>query len=74
MTEEMHDFVDNQGFSIYEFGISQVYHHFGIGENYQKYLSFSWKTDSKIIYFMFTVLLFGLSSAPFILPRLCVVF
>ena len=51
--------------------MSQVYHHIDIDNNYQKYLHFSWKIDGKIIYFMFIVLPFSLSSVPLILPKLC---
>ena len=64
----MQDFVDNEGFP-YKFDISQGYHHENIDENHQKYLGFSWKIDGKIRYFMFTVLPFGLCSAPFIFTK-----
>ena len=64
----MQDFVDNEGFP-YKFDISQGYHHIDIDENHQKYLGSSWKIDGKIRYFMFTVLPFGLCSAPFIFTK-----
>ena len=40
-----------------------------IDDNYQKYLGFSWKIDGKIIYFMFIVLPFSFSFAPFIFTK-----
>ena len=46
----MQDFVHNKGL-LHKFDISQGYHHIGIDENDQKYLSFSWKFDGKIRYF-----------------------
>ena len=58
----MQDFVDNEGF-LYKFDNSQGYHHIDIDENHQKYLGFSWKID---LINMFTVLPFGLCSAPFV--------
>ena len=64
----MQDFVDNEGF-LYKFDISQGYYHIDIDENHQKYLGFSGKVDDKIRYFMFTVLPFGLFSAPFIFTK-----
>ena len=64
----MQDFVDNKGF-LYKFDTSQGYHHIDIDENHQKYLGFSWKIDGKIRYFMFTVLLLRLCSAPFIFTK-----
>ena len=33
---------------LYEFGISEGYHHIDIDDNYQKKLGFSWKIDSKL--------------------------
>ena len=65
----MQDLVDNEGF-LYIFDISQGYHHTGIDENHQNYLGFSWNINGKIRYFMFTVLPFGLCSAPFIFTKL----
>ena len=50
---------------FYKFDVSQGYHHIHIDHNYQKYLGFISKIDGKIIYFMFIVLPFSFSSAPF---------
>ena len=33
---------------LYKFDISQGYHHIDIDDNYQKYLGFSWKIDSRL--------------------------
>ena len=65
----MQDFADNKDF-LYKFDISQGYRRIDIDKNHQKYLGFSWKIDGKIRYFMFTVLPFGLCSAPFIFTKL----
>ena len=54
---------------FYKFDISQGYHHIHIDHNYQKYLGFISKIDGKIIYFMFIVLPFSFSSAPFIFTK-----
>ena len=54
---------------LYKFDISQCYHQIDIDHNYPKYLGFSWKIDGKIIYFMFIVLPFSFSSAPFTLTK-----
>ena len=52
--------MDNKCF--YKFDISQAYQHIDIDDNYQKYVG-------KIIYFMFIVLPFSFSSAPFIFTK-----
>ena len=64
----MQDFVDNKDF-LYKFDISQGYRRIDIDKNHQKCLDFSWKIDGKIRYVMFTVLPFGLCSAPFIFTK-----
>ena len=50
---------------LFKFDISQGYHHIDIDEQHQKYLGFSWKIKGQTRYFVFTVLPFGLTSAPF---------
>ena len=62
------DFVATNAF-LYKFDMTQGYHHIDIDDNYQNYLGFSWKFDSKISYFMFIILPFSLSSAPFIFTK-----
>ena len=46
----------------FKFDIKSGYHHVDI---LQKYLGFKWKIEGEWRYFVFTVLVFGLSSAPF---------
>ena len=55
---------------FYKFDISQGYHHIDIDHNYQKYLGFICKIDGKIIYFMFIVLHFSFSTAPFTFTKI----
>ena len=50
--------------------IKQGYHHIDILESHQKYLGFAWEIDGKLRFFVFTVLLFGLSTAPFLFTKL----
>ena len=46
------------------------YHHVEIHKAFQQYLGFSWSVNGEIKYYVFTVLPFGLSSAPFLFTRL----
>lgn len=55
---------------MFKFDIKQGYHHIDIFEPHQKFLGFSWVIDGKIRYFVFTVLPFGLTSAPFIFTKI----
>ena len=50
--------------------IKQGYHHIDILESHQKYLGFAWEIDGKLRLFVFTVLVFGLSTAPFLFTKL----
>ena len=49
--------------------VKQGYHHIDIFESHQKYLGFAWEIDGKLRFFAFTVLLFGLSTAPFLFTK-----
>ena len=49
--------------------IKQGYHHTDILESHQKYLGFAWKIDGKLRFFVFTVLVFGLITAPFLFTK-----
>ena len=69
MTGELQRILWTTNIFLYKFDISQIYHHIDIDYNYQKYLGFSWKIDGKIIYFMFIILPFSFSSAPFIFAK-----
>ena len=53
----------------FKFDISQGYHYIDIDEQHQKYLGFSWKIKGQTKYFVFTVLPFGLASAPFLFTK-----
>ena len=61
----MQDFLEPTDF-LFKFDISQGYHHIDIDEQHQKYLGFSCKIKRQTRYFVFTVLPFGLTSAPFV--------
>jgi len=64
----MSDYIESNQY-MYKFDIKQGYHHIDIHEDSQKYLGFSWIIEGKICYFIFTVLPFGLTSAPFIFTK-----
>ena len=64
----MEDFVVKQGF-MFKFDIKQGYHHIEIDKIHQKVLGFSWEQNGSVNYFVFTVLPFGLTSAPFIFTK-----
>ena len=55
---------------LYNFDIKSGYHHIDIFEPHQTYLGFSWVIDGKTRYFTFTVLPFGLGSAPYIFTKI----
>lgn len=50
---------------MYKFDLKSGYHHFDICSNQQTYLGFAWKGN----YYCFTVLPFGLLSAPFLFTK-----
>ena len=54
---------------LFEFDLKNGYHHTDIFESHQKFLSFSWVFKGNTKFFVFTVLPFGLTSAPFIFTR-----
>ena len=54
-----------------KFDLKSGYHHVEIFPDHRKYLGFSWKFhNGQIRYFMFNVLPFGLSTAPYIFTKL----
>ena len=56
---------------MFSFDLKSGYHHIDIFPEHKKFLAFAWKfTDSSVRYFMFSVLPFGLSSAPYIFTKL----
>ena len=56
----------NTGDFFLKVDIKSGYHHINILEEHQKFLGFSWTVDGVTRYFKFTVLIFGLASAPFV--------
>ena len=64
----MQDFLEPTDL-LFKFDISQGHHHIDIDEQHQKYLGFSWKIKGQTRYFVFTVLPFGFTSAPFLLTK-----
>ena len=55
---------------MFKFDLKQGYHHVDIFEEHMKFLGFSWIFNGKVQYFKFTVLPFGLTSAPFIFTKI----
>ena len=55
---------------LYTFDIKSAYHHVEIFEPHRTYLGFQWCYHGKLTYFMFNVLPFGLSTAPYIFTKL----
>ena len=56
---------------MFSFDLKSGYHHVDIFLSHCKYLSFSWNFSNGVTrYFMFTVLPFGLSTAPYIFTKL----
>lgn len=54
-----------------KFDLKSGYHHLDIFSEHQPYLGFSWPdSEGETCYYMFTVLPFGLSSAPYIFTKL----
>ena len=54
---------------MFKFDIKQGYHHIDIHKPRQKILGFPWEVGEKTCYFVLTVVLFGLTSAPFIFTK-----
>ena len=55
---------------LFRFDLKNGYHHIDIFEPHQKFLGFSWVFKDNIKFFVFTVLPFGLTSAPFIFTKI----
>ena len=60
--EQLSSFMTSNCFAI-NFDLKSGYHHVDIFPEHQKYLGFAWHDGTKIRYFKFTVMPFGLSSA-----------
>ena len=61
-----------RGAYMFSFGLKSVYHHVQIFEGHQTYLGFSWKhsNSNQVKFYVFTVLSFGLSSAPHVFTKI----
>ena len=57
---------------MFKFDLKSGYHHVDICSEHHKYLGFSWNFNGVVKYFAFTVLPFGLSTAPYIFTKLLV--
>ena len=64
----MENYLEEDSFA-YKFDLKQGYHHVDIFHDHQKYLGFSWLIDGKKKYFVFTVLPFGISTAPYVFTK-----
>jgi hypothetical protein len=53
-----------------KFDLRSGYHHVDINNKFQRYLGFSWEINGQVKYFVFSVLTFGLTSAPFLFTKL----
>ncbi len=54
----------------FKFDFKSGYHHIDISEEYHTYLGFYWKFGSKVRYFVFAVLPFGMSLGPYIFTKI----
>ena len=58
------------GYFFFTFDLQCGYHHVKIFPDHRQYLGFSWNFGWVVKFFVFTVLPFGLSSAPYIFSKL----
>ena len=59
-----------RGGFMYKFDLKSGYHHIDICQSHQQFLGFKWHLDGCVDrYFCFTVLPFGLSSAPYLFTK-----
>ena len=61
-------FVEPGGF-VFKFDLRKGYHHIDILPEHQNFLGFSWKRNGKEYFYVFTVLPFGLSTAPAVFTK-----
>ena len=61
--------LENKGY-LFKFDLKNGFHHIDIFDSHQTYLGSSWDIKGATKYFVFTVLPFGLSSAPFVFAKL----
>lgn len=60
-----------KGSYMFHFDFRSGYHHIDIFEEHWTYLGFSWTEDGVTSYYVFVVLPFGLSTAPYIFTKVC---
>ena len=58
----------NKGY-LFKFDLKNGYHHIDIFDSHQTYFAFPCNIKGATKYFLFTVLTFGLSSAPFVFTK-----
>ena len=63
-----------EGSYMFHFDFRSGYHHIDIFEEHWTYLGFSWTENGVTSYYVFVVLPFGLSTAPYIFTKVCRVF
>ena len=54
---------------LFSFDLKSGYHHFDIFPDHRAFLGFSWVFAGSVRYFCFSVLPFGLSSAPYVFSK-----
>ena len=60
-----------KGSYMFHFDFRSGYHHIDIYEEHWSYLGFSWTENGVTSYYVFVVLPFGLSTAPYIFTKVC---
>ena len=58
-----------EGYYLYTIEIKSAYHHVEIFDSHRTYLGFQWPYQGKPTYFVFSVLPFGMSTAPYIFTK-----
>ena len=56
---------------MFSFDLKSGYHHIDIAQEHQTFLGFSWRAPDSIngVFYVFTVLPFGLTSAPYVFTK-----
>lgn len=57
------------GVQVFSFDLKSAYHHIDICDEQTKYLAFKWASNKVVKYYVFGVLPFGLSSAPYVFTK-----
>ena len=60
------DYLESDKGYLFKFDLKSENHYVDIFDEHQTYLGFSWEINQQRHYFVFTVLPFGLSTAPFV--------